>query len=194
MISLQDQRRLAAARRAPDEARARCPARGLRSHRHQGGLRRGRVRRLHGADRRRCRSIRAWSPRRIWTARPCRPSKVSRRRRTLHPLQEAFVVEGGAQCGICTPGMIMASLGVRRGASTKAIQEALAGNLCRCTGYEAIYRSVKKRGAVGRRCGQVGRWPGAGGVSDANRALAPVAPAARARCATRWRCCATKVR
>lgn len=62
----------------------------------------------------------------------------------LHPLQEAFVVEGGAQCGICTPGMIMASLAVRRGASTNEIQDALAGNLCRCTGYEAIYRSVKK--------------------------------------------------
>jgi aerobic-type carbon monoxide dehydrogenase small subunit (CoxS/CutS family) len=63
---------------------------------------------------------------------------------TLHPLQDAFVVHGGAQCGICTPGMIMASLGIARGATTKAIQEALAGNLCRCTGYEAIYRSVKK--------------------------------------------------
>jgi carbon-monoxide dehydrogenase small subunit len=62
----------------------------------------------------------------------------------LHPLQEAFVVEGGAQCGICTPGMIMAALDIRRGASTQEIQEALAGNLCRCTGYEAIYRSVKK--------------------------------------------------
>jgi aerobic-type carbon monoxide dehydrogenase small subunit (CoxS/CutS family) len=66
----------------------------------------------------------------------------------LHAMQEAFVTEGGAQCGICTPGMIMAALAVRRGASTAAIQEALAGNLCRCTGYEAIYRSVK-RGARG---------------------------------------------
>jgi aerobic carbon-monoxide dehydrogenase small subunit len=63
---------------------------------------------------------------------------------TLHPLQDAFAVHGGAQCGICTPGMIMASLAIPRGAPTKAIQEALAGNLCRCTGYEAIYRSVKK--------------------------------------------------
>jgi aerobic carbon-monoxide dehydrogenase small subunit len=63
---------------------------------------------------------------------------------TLHAMQEAFVTEGGAQCGICTPGMIMAALAVRPGASTAAIQEALAGNLCRCTGYEAIYRSVKR--------------------------------------------------
>jgi len=67
---------------------------------------------------------------------------------TLHPMQEAFVSEGGAQCGICTPGMIMAALAIRRGASTPAIQETLAGNLCRCTGYDAIYRSVK-RGARG---------------------------------------------
>jgi len=62
----------------------------------------------------------------------------------LHPLQEAFVAEGGAQCGICTPGMIMAALSIRRGATTGTIKDALAGNLCRCTGYEAIYRSVRK--------------------------------------------------
>ena len=79
---------------------------------------------------------------------------------TLHPLQEAFVVQGGAQCGICTPGMIMAALVVPRHASTKTIQDALAGNLCRCTGYEAIYRSVKK-GARGRPGGS-GRTGGAG--------------------------------
>jgi aerobic carbon-monoxide dehydrogenase small subunit len=65
-------------------------------------------------------------------------------RGTLHPLQEAFVVEGGAQCGICTPRMIMASLGLERGAKRTESQAALAGNLCRCTGYEAIYRSVRK--------------------------------------------------
>ena len=60
-----------------------------------------------------------------------------------HPLQEAFVTHGGAQCGICTPGMIMAALPLRRRASTEEIQEALAGNLCRCTGYVAIYKAVK---------------------------------------------------
>ena len=62
----------------------------------------------------------------------------------LHPLQNAFVTQGGAQCGICTPGMIMAALTVPRGATTAHIQQALAGNLCRCTGYEAIYRAVKR--------------------------------------------------
>jgi aerobic-type carbon monoxide dehydrogenase small subunit (CoxS/CutS family) len=61
----------------------------------------------------------------------------------LHPLQEAFVVHGGAQCGICTPGMIMAALALPRRPTTAQIQHALAGNLCRCTGYEAIYKSVR---------------------------------------------------
>ena len=65
----------------------------------------------------------------------------------LHPLQDGFVTQGGAQCGICTPGMIMAALGLRASATRAEIQEALAGNLCRCTGYEAIYRSVRKAGA-----------------------------------------------
>lgn len=59
-----------------------------------------------------------------------------------HPLQDAFVVHGGAQCGICTPGMIVAATVVQSGASLDDIKEALAGNLCRCTGYSAIYRSV----------------------------------------------------
>jgi aerobic-type carbon monoxide dehydrogenase small subunit (CoxS/CutS family) len=62
---------------------------------------------------------------------------------TLHPLQEAFVVHGGAQCGICTPGMIMAALAVPRRPTLAQMQEALAGNLCRCTGYDAIYASVR---------------------------------------------------
>jgi aerobic carbon-monoxide dehydrogenase small subunit len=73
---------------------------------------------------------------------------------TLHAMQEAFVAEGGAQCGICTPGMIMASLGIKAGASTATIQEALAGNLCRCTGYEAIYQSVRKGAAKARKARQ----------------------------------------
>ena len=75
----------------------------------------------------------------------------------LHPLQESFATEGGAQCGICTPGMIMAALHVPRGASTSVIQETLAGNLCRCTGYEAIYRSVKKAAGKTRTRVRAGR-------------------------------------
>ena len=60
-----------------------------------------------------------------------------------HPLQRAFMREVGAQCGICTPGMIMAALALPPGASLAMVREALAGNLCRCTGYEAIYRAVR---------------------------------------------------
>jgi aerobic-type carbon monoxide dehydrogenase small subunit (CoxS/CutS family) len=59
-----------------------------------------------------------------------------------HPLQRAFVAHGAAQCGICTPGMIMAAVPLPAGADLPQIREALAGNLCRCTGYVAIYRAV----------------------------------------------------
>jgi carbon-monoxide dehydrogenase small subunit/xanthine dehydrogenase small subunit len=58
-------------------------------------------------------------------------------------LQEAFVTEGGAQCGICTPGMILAAAVLPRKASLEEIRVGLAGNLCRCTGYEGIYRAIK---------------------------------------------------
>jgi aerobic carbon-monoxide dehydrogenase small subunit len=64
-------------------------------------------------------------------------------------LQEAFVTEGGAQCGICTPGMILAAAGLPRNAKLQDVRTALAGNICRCTGYEGIYRAVKK--AASRR-------------------------------------------
>ena len=77
--------------------------------------------------------------------------------RTGKALQEAFVVHGGAQCGICTPGMILAAAPLKTGASLDEIKSALAGNLCRCTGYPAIFRSVtsalktKGRARAGRR-------------------------------------------
>jgi aerobic-type carbon monoxide dehydrogenase small subunit (CoxS/CutS family) len=68
-----------------------------------------------------------------------------------HPLQETFIVEGGAQCGICTPGMILAAAALPRNASLEDIRAGLAGNLCRCTGYTAIYRAVEKSFRTGRR-------------------------------------------
>ena len=61
-----------------------------------------------------------------------------------HRLQRAFVALGGAQCGICTPGMIMAAVALGRKPSLDAIRTGLAGNLCRCTGYQAIYRSIQQ--------------------------------------------------
>ena len=59
-----------------------------------------------------------------------------------HPLQQLFMNEVGAQCGICTPGMIMAALTLPDQPTLDDVRVALAGNLCRCTGYSAIYRAV----------------------------------------------------
>ncbi len=63
----------------------------------------------------------------------------------LDAVQEAFITHGGAQCGICTPGMVLAAktLLARTPHPTEAqVREALAGNLCRCTGYTRIFRAV----------------------------------------------------
>jgi aerobic carbon-monoxide dehydrogenase small subunit len=61
-----------------------------------------------------------------------------------HPLQRAFVEHGGAQCGICTPGMILAAVSLGRKPTLERMRVGLAGNLCRCTGYSAIYRSIQR--------------------------------------------------
>jgi carbon-monoxide dehydrogenase small subunit len=61
-----------------------------------------------------------------------------------HPLQHLFMNEVGAQCGICTPGMIMAAIPLGPTPTLDDVKMALAGNLCRCTGYSAIYRAVLK--------------------------------------------------
>ena len=63
----------------------------------------------------------------------------------LHAVQQAFIDHGGAQCGICTPGMILAAVDLlnRNAAPSEAdIRNGLAGNLCRCTGYMKIFESV----------------------------------------------------
>ncbi|MGG7622090.1 (2Fe-2S)-binding protein [Bacillus coreaensis] len=65
----------------------------------------------------------------------------------LDPIQRAFLEEGGFQCGYCTPGMVMAVnalLATNPSPSDEQIQEALSGNLCRCTGYGGIIRAVQK--------------------------------------------------
>jgi carbon-monoxide dehydrogenase small subunit len=67
----------------------------------------------------------------------------------LNAVQEAFARHGGAQCGICTPGMIMASvylLARKAHPSMDEIREGLAGNLCRCTGYQKILEAVYDAG------------------------------------------------
>ena len=63
----------------------------------------------------------------------------------LHPLQQAFWEQHGLQCGYCTPGMIMASadlLDKNPNPTEEEVREALAGNLCRCTGYQNIVKAV----------------------------------------------------
>jgi len=63
----------------------------------------------------------------------------------LSPLQQSFLEEGGAQCGICTPGMLMTAVAHVRGggpADRQSVRTALAGNLCRCTGYQHIVTAV----------------------------------------------------
>jgi aerobic-type carbon monoxide dehydrogenase small subunit (CoxS/CutS family) len=70
----------------------------------------------------------------------------------LHPLQEAFADLGSAQCGYCTPGILMtakALLDEEPHASRQRIREALSGNLCRCTGYLQIVEAVEE---AGRQC------------------------------------------
>ena len=61
-----------------------------------------------------------------------------------HPLQKQFVAEGGTQCGICTPGMVLAAMALPKNATLDEVRNGLAGNLCRCTGYVSIYRAIRK--------------------------------------------------
>jgi aerobic carbon-monoxide dehydrogenase small subunit len=71
----------------------------------------------------------------------------------LHILQQAFLEKGGAQCGICTPGMLMAAaqlLSEKSDPSVQEIREGLAGNLCRCTGYSQIIQAVAEAARRGK--------------------------------------------
>jgi len=74
----------------------------------------------------------------------------------LHPVQEAFWEHHGLQCGYCTPGMIMASADLLKrnpDPSEEEVREALAGNLCRCTGYHNIVKAVRAAAAAGATTG-----------------------------------------
>jgi aerobic carbon-monoxide dehydrogenase small subunit len=62
--------------------------------------------------------------------------------RGRHRLQAAFAEHGGAQCGICTPGMILAAVALGPRPTLDEVRTGLAGNICRCTGYEGIYRAI----------------------------------------------------
>jgi aerobic carbon-monoxide dehydrogenase small subunit len=66
---------------------------------------------------------------------------------SAYKIQKAFIDEGGAQCGICTPGMIMATVHLLKrnpNPDEQQIRDGLAGNLCRCTGYTRIFEAVRE--------------------------------------------------
>jgi carbon-monoxide dehydrogenase small subunit len=76
----------------------------------------------------------------------------------LHPVQAAFREEHGLQCGFCTPGMVMASIGLLADnphPTDREVREGLEGNLCRCTGYHNIVRAVLAAAEAGPAAGQV---------------------------------------
>ncbi|MFH1681509.1 MAG: (2Fe-2S)-binding protein [Candidatus Eisenbacteria bacterium] len=82
----------------------------------------------------------------------------------LHPLQAAFLSSAAVQCGFCTPGMILAALGLLRENSSPTeaeIRSSLSGNLCRCTGYRQIIDAVQGAAAVMRGESAPGREEGA---------------------------------
>jgi aerobic carbon-monoxide dehydrogenase small subunit len=77
----------------------------------------------------------------------------------LHPVQRSFVEEGAVQCGYCTPGLVVAAthvLAARPDATYDELREALAGNLCRCTGYGSVLRAVLAAQASGADAGPSG--------------------------------------
>ena len=145
-----------------DGARISAPARA--ADRHQGRLRRRRLRRLHGGPRRAGRrgraaatapSIPASSSCRPCTGASSSPSRTcSARTATLHPVQQALVDQHGSQCGFCTPGFVMQLYaGWQEGAARRTgrrVKDWLAGNLCRCTGYGPIVEAGLEIGAAPR--------------------------------------------
>ena len=86
-----------------------------------------------------------------------------------HPLQRAFAEHGGAQCGICTPGMIMAAAALGPKPTLDEVRTGLAGNICRCTGYEGIYRAIRTQEARSQPASPkpAGRPFGEGGKQEA---------------------------
>ncbi|RBY81305.1 (2Fe-2S)-binding protein [Blastococcus sp. TF02-09] len=76
----------------------------------------------------------------------------------LHPVQSAFREEHGLQCGFCTPGMVMAAIGLladNPDPTDREVREGLEGNLCRCTGYHNIVRAVRTAAKAGAAAGRV---------------------------------------
>ena len=120
-------------------------ARPRRPHRHQGRLRQRQLRHVHRAVR--------------WRARqrlPCAGREASGARITtiegiangnvLDAVQQALVAHGGSQCGFCTPGIVISAVALLKRNATPTddeIRHAIAGNLCRCTGYDKIVEAIR---------------------------------------------------
>ena len=90
---------------------------------------------------------------------------------TLHPVQQAFVDKGGIQCGFCSPGMIMSAkalLDDNPNANEEEIKHAIAGNICRCTGYVQIIDSIKSVSGYYQEADTepVGAWEGHDGALE----------------------------
>ena len=82
---------------------------------------------------------------------------------SLHPLQEAFRTEHGLQCGFCTPGMLMSAIALLQrhpDPDEGLIREAMAGNLCRCTGYQQIIDAIRLGAELLARQPEEARGPG----------------------------------
>lgn len=80
---------------------------------------------------------------------------------TLHPIQKAFVEQGGIQCGFCSPGMILSAkalLDENPAAGEEEIKEAIAGNICRCTGYVQIIESIRSVSSTAQEKVKVVAW------------------------------------
>jgi carbon-monoxide dehydrogenase small subunit len=94
----------------------------------------------------------------------------------LHPIQQCFLEQGGAQCGICTPGMILAThhlLQKYPHPTLPQIREGLAGNLCRCTGYTRIFNAVQSCADLSSPNGGLQCTSTSSGTSPSPSALSP---------------------
>jgi len=151
-ISLSVNGEFVRAARAPSTRPPRSAARGPRSHRHQARLRARGVRHLHRARRRRAGAVVHRAAGRLQEREITTVEGMADGAR-LHPLQQAFAELGAAQCGYCTPGILLtakALLADDPAPTRQRIREALAGNLCRCTGYTKILDAVElARSGVG---------------------------------------------
>jgi aerobic carbon-monoxide dehydrogenase small subunit len=97
----------------------------------------------------------------------------------LHPVQRAFRQEHGLQCGFCTPGMVMATVGLlaeNPHPTETQVREGLEGNLCRCTGYHNIIRAVLAAAEAGAGEAAAVSGASAAGAGGANGAGEPVRP------------------